>query len=84
MIVCSVKDAKMESFLPLFTAVARGVAQRMFADAVNDVQSPFHKHPEDYALYFVGVFDDATGQLHDMDREPELMVRASDLVQGRN
>lgn len=78
-IVCAVKDAKLEAFLPPFTAPARGVAQRMFSDAVNNADSPFSKHPEDFALYFVGVFDDATGHLHDMDRDPELMVRASDV-----
>ena len=40
-------------------------AIRSFADAVNkpNEQSLLYTHPEDYVLYKVGEFDDATGTL---------------------
>jgi hypothetical protein len=41
-----------------FFMQAHGQALRSFIDEVNNSESPFHKHPEDYSLFFVGEFDE--------------------------
>lgn len=59
----AIHDAKSESFgRPLFVR-AYGEAERSFRDVVNDGKSDYAKHPEDFTLFEVGSFDDATGVL---------------------
>lgn len=60
-IICSVLDAKAQYYARPFTARTDGEAIRIFSDAVNDNQTAFFHHPEDYQLYRVGTFDDDTG-----------------------
>lgn len=57
----AVYDSKVEMYLRPFFAEARGAAVRSFADAVNDHQTPFYAHPDDYTLFYIGVFDQASG-----------------------
>lgn len=57
----SVRDRATISFLDPFFVNHKGMAERMFADAVNDPATPLNKHPEDYDLYELGTFDDGTG-----------------------
>jgi len=45
---------------PTFFA-QKGQAIRTFEDAVNDAQTIFCKHPEDFALFHIGEWDDKTG-----------------------
>lgn len=49
-----------------------GAAMRAFADAVNDPQSGFAKHPEDYDLYRIGVYDDFEGRLESAEKPVKL------------
>jgi len=37
---------------------------RAFGDECNNSSSPFNKHPEDYFLYEIGLYDDQTGLLN--------------------
>jgi len=61
--VCAIYDAKAEAWLtPLFFQ-AVGQALRSFGDAVNQNDSDFGKHPEDYTLFLLGDFDNQTGVL---------------------
>ena len=39
------------------------MAIRSFSDAVQDQDSAFNKHPEDYSLWEIGEFDDQTGEI---------------------
>lgn len=57
----SVYDSKTEVYgLPWFiNTTDAGI--RMFADAVNDERSPYNKHPGDFSLFEIGLFDDAKG-----------------------
>lgn len=59
--VFAVRDRASVSFLDPFLCVTKGQAERYFADAMNDSQTPLNKHPEDYDLYELGTFDDGTG-----------------------
>lgn len=42
------------------------VAERGFCDAVADGQSALAKHPEDFAMVKVGVWNDGTGEVEDL------------------
>lgn len=57
----AIYDKKSVAYnLPLFF-LQKGQAIRAFEDAVNDPQSPFYKHPEDYCLFEIGEWNDITG-----------------------
>lgn len=77
--VFAVRDTKAQAFLQPFYSPSVGSALRAFSDAVNDGQCPFNKHPEDYILYEIGSYDDATAALDPLD-VVRLQVAATDLV----
>lgn len=64
-IVCSVRDQKSEAFGRPFFVPSVGVAMRDFEDEVNraDEKNILYRHPSDFALYQLGVFDDADGKI---------------------
>lgn len=60
-VVVSVFDAATELYgRPVFVS-AVGVAVRSFGDEVNRGEGDVGKHPEDFSLFQLGEFDDATG-----------------------
>lgn len=61
LMMVSVFDKKALAYTQPDMAAQPGQAIRSFSDAVNNPQSAFNKHPEDYALYNIGYFDDNTG-----------------------
>lgn len=75
--IYAVLDTKISAFMQPFFALTNGQAMRMFGDTVEDTNSNFHKHPEDYALYYLGEFDDASGKLTDAPTA-EYLARAND------
>jgi len=61
----SIQDVKGEVFHTPFFFAAVGQAVRAFKDLANDANTIIGRHPGDYKLVEVGVFDDATGVLLD-------------------
>lgn len=59
--VYTVRDTATEAFMSPFHAPTPGAAIRMFTDTVNDPNSMLHKHPNDFYLFKIGDYDDATG-----------------------
>jgi len=59
--VFSVYDVKAQAYLPPFFMSNNQVAIRAITDCVNDPSHLFYKNPQDYTLFFLGVFDDNTG-----------------------
>ena len=55
-------------------------SMRSFADIAVDKTHPIGKHPGDYALYRIGIFDDTKGKLH--NEENECLVTALEAVAG--
>lgn len=51
---------------------------RVIGDMVADPQSPFHLHPDDYQIWEIGTYDDATA--HVMTESPHLISSLTDLV----
>lgn len=63
--IFTVYDTKASIYGQPFYAVTDGIALRMFSDAVNN-NSPdnaLNRYPEDFTLYYIGEFDDATGSV---------------------
>lgn len=82
--VYCVLDAKAGYFgQPLF-AQSEGAAVRSFSDAVNNEKSgDWFRHPEDFQLFEIGEYDDATGEI--VGKVPKVIlsamsVRIPDLV----
>lgn len=62
LVVCAVRDRALDAFMQPFFAPSVGIAVRSFGDEVNRAESPMAAHPDDYDLYQLGTFDDATGR----------------------
>lgn len=77
--VCAVRDRAVDSFgTPIFV-VAVGQAVRSFADEINNRDSSFAKHPDDFDLYQLGMFDQDEGTLVPIG-SPKLVAVGKDLV----
>lgn len=79
-VVVSVKDLAAQAFgRPVFVPTA-GVAIRSFRDEVNREapDNEIFRHPADYELYQLAVYDDSTGSL-DVLSPPKFLCRALDL-----
>lgn len=81
-VICSVRDVAVGAFgRPIFV-VSKAQGVRSFRDEVNRAESEMHAHPEDYALFYLGVFDDQGGQFRTLEM-PELLVEARNLVEEK-
>ncbi len=61
-LIFTVYDEKADAYLPTFVMHSQPMARRTFADMVADEKThAFGRHPEDYTLYEIGLFDDLAG-----------------------
>jgi len=65
--IFSIFDKKTAIYSKPFYCLTMAEAIRTFGDAVNEPESPFFKHPEDYDLWQIGRFEDITGIIDKMD-----------------
>lgn len=63
--IYTIKDAKAEFYMSPFYARAHGEAIRTFSNAVNTKHenNQINLSPADYSLFFVGSFDEQTGEI---------------------
>lgn len=80
LIVCAVRDSAVDAFMRPFCVPTVGMAVRSFQDEVKDPQSPMAKHPSDYELFQLGVFDEEVGRF-DNAVSPRSLARALDYVE---
>lgn len=79
-LVFAVRDRAADSFGQPFFDVARGRAIRSFTDELNkNENSPLSAHPEDFDLYFLGMFNDQTGMFE--TGVPEMIAIGKDMKQ---
>lgn len=80
--VVAVRDAAVHAFNRPFFVPTIGVAVRSFADEVNRKadDNQMFRHPEDFELWSLGVFDDETGEFQ--AAEKRCVSRAKDVVQA--
>lgn len=75
-IICSIYDKATEAYMRPWTAQTEGQAVRMFEDEVLKEGTPVNAHPEDYALFRMGTFDDNKGV---ESEEPVCLRRAHEV-----
>lgn len=78
LVICAVRDSAVNAFIRPFYVPAVGAAIRGFSDEVNRKDSEMHKHPEDYELFELGVFDEDTGRFSQLS-EPRALARGKDV-----
>jgi hypothetical protein len=81
-IIISIKDRATDTFGRPVVYPARGAAIREFQDAINDPQAPFSKHPGDYDLFEIGMWDDRLGVAINLEGGPNLLASGSNLVKA--
>lgn len=83
--VYSIYDSAAATYGRPFFLPSAGIAMRQFSDEVNRPAEDniFYKHPNDFFLYFLGKFNDETGEF-DLISRPEQIARAQDLVLSEN
>lgn len=84
MVMVSVRDVKSELYGRPFFVRTSGEAIRSFMDEVNrnEKDNMMAAHPSDFALYEIGLFDDAEGKIYGYDI-PKLLLQA-DQVKDKN
>lgn len=60
--IFSIYDSKAESFNPPVYLSSTGLAIRSFSDSIQQPESHFAQHPEDYTLFHIGSWDDQTSK----------------------
>lgn len=76
--VFAIFDQKANNFMSPTYFNYKGQASRWFEDILKERDLPFSKHPEDYALYHLGTFDQYTGKFESLTA-PDLVIRATEL-----
>lgn len=61
--IFAVYDKKAVAYLLPIYYPQKGMAIRVFEDSVNDPQAGFQNHPEDFCLFHLGSYDNATGMI---------------------
>lgn len=75
-IVVAVRDRMLDAFDRPWVVPAVGAGVRAFQDELARPESPMNRHPEDYELFQLGTFDDATGELVSLEHPRSLSVGA--------
>lgn len=75
----SIRDVKTLVFKPPFVKHTHGEAERDFKSLVNDQQSMVNKYPEDFDLYYLGVYDDNSGKFEALDT-PQHITKAVNVL----
>lgn len=65
--IFSIYDQKAHAYLPPFTLPNSDMALRTFADCVNADGHAFNRHPSDYTLCELGVYDDSDAKIIPLD-----------------
>lgn len=76
----AIKDKVLDAFGATFQQPTVEAGLRMFREVVlfgND-ENRYRRNPQDYSLYFVGEFNDETGEL--VDKENIMMCTATELL----
>lgn len=74
----SVFDKGINAYMRPFPMQADGQAVRAFTDECLNAETPLSKHPEDYALFRIGSFEDTTGVVEGC--EPKPLARGHEVV----
>lgn len=74
-------DVKAKFYNKPFYLPNTATAIRTFTDLANDMNTDIGKHPEDFILFEIGTYDDATATIE--STEPHVIARAHELVEQK-
>lgn len=74
----SVLDTKVGLYARPFVARNKPEALRSFGNIAQDPNHPIGQHPEDYILFYIGVFSEETGKV--LSESHESLAKAIDLI----
>lgn len=77
--IYSIRDAKAEIYNVPFYKKTHGEAERDFAELCRDEKSMVSKYPEDYDLFFCGIYDDQTGLVESL-KTPQHIAKAIEKI----
>jgi len=72
--VIAIKDRALDAFMRPFFVATIGAAVRGFQDEINRDDSEMKKHPDDYDLYWLGDWDDHTGQFSTLPMPEQVAI----------
>jgi len=80
--VVAVFDGALQAYARPFTVPAIGVAMRSFMDEVSKEDSDLAKHPGDYELHHLAMFEEETGRFIPLNPASDTVciLRAMDCV----
>lgn len=79
--IVAVRDVAVATFSRPFFVQSLGLACRSFEDEVRRgaEDNPMFKHPQDFALFHLGSFDEDSGRFNNLDN-PLRLMEAKDAV----
>lgn len=82
-VVCAVFDSAVQAFGQPIFAPAVGAVVRSFSDEVNRsaLDNPMFGHPDDYELFYLGLFDEESG-LFSEGESVRSLSRGKDVKRG--
>lgn len=80
----AIKDKALDAYGATFQQPTIEAGYRMFENVIlyGDENNRYKKNPEDYTLYFVGEYDDATGEL--INKENIMLSSAIEVITKRS
>lgn len=84
LVIVAIRDRAVDAFFRPVFAPTVGAAIRSFQDEINrnEPNNELAKHPEDYDLYQLGVFDEETGQFVQADDQPRQIAIGKQMVRS--
>lgn len=76
--IYSIYDTATATYMRPFFMQSDGQATRAFSDIALDADHDIGRHPEDYTLHRIGVFDDQKAKLTQED--PDCLATALELI----
>lgn len=73
--IYSIRDSKAEIYNAPFFQKTHGEAERSFKTLANDQKSTVCQHPEDFDLWYLGVYNDRTGTIQSLET-PQHIAKA--------
>lgn len=74
--IYSIYDIKSESFAMPFYAVNDAVAIRTVQDAMAQPEIPLARYPNDFAIYYLGEFEEETGLINPAEMPCHIIILA--------
>lgn len=77
MSIFSVRDTKAGQFMTPWFSKSLAQAQRSFIQMSNNSESIIHQFPADFAMFYLGEFDDESGEIHSIKNGEHVMSAQS-------